>query len=414
MCAVAQIGPNPLQPYRVGASLPATCGVGDSFFLNTGSVGLYTCNVTNTWSAAGGGATFANPSASVGTSAINGAATTAMRSDAAPAINLAITPTWSANHVWNSGGANSSTIGFTDFARAWTIGTVSGQVRFTDTTDSFPALSLGSTEVRIGSTTNIAGNQSRLYVFGGANGANQDIQGDSAAGAAGDQATIELESSDYNTNVNSVLLQYKGVNATGTTLGFANANLGRLFWGNAATALIYTSNTTPLVFGVNALERMRLINGYQLNIGVAGTGSGILGLNGSTSGTATLTAPATAGTVTNAVVSSNSIQAPAYVTTSNCSSSASPAVCGSASAGSFVIAASGTAVTVNTTAVTANSQIFIQEDETLGTKLSVTCNTGILANPPAITARTAAASFAVGITAGLAVNPVCFSYYIIN
>jgi len=243
------------------------------------------------------------------------------------------------------------------------VGTVSGQVRFTNISDSFPALSLGSAEVRIGSTSNISANQSRFYVFGGANGANQDIQGDGTAGAAADQATIELESSDYQTNVNSVYLQYKGVNATGTTMGFANANLGRLFWGNAATALVYTSNTTPIVFGTNSLERMRLLNGYQLNLGVAGTGSGILGLNGSTSGTATLTAPAVAGTVTNAVVSSNSFQAPAYQTTTNCSSSAAPAVCGSAAAGSFVITASGTSVTVNTSAVTANSQIFIQEDE---------------------------------------------------
>lgn len=110
----------------------------------------------------------------------------------------------------------------------------------------------------------------------------------------------------------------------------------------------------------------------------------------------------------------NDILAAVYKTRTNCSSAASPAVCGAAAAGSFVIAAAGTSVVVNTTAVTANSQIFVQEDETLGTKLSVTCNTGILANPPAISARTAGTSFTVSITAGLAVNPVCFSYHIIN
>lgn len=110
----------------------------------------------------------------------------------------------------------------------------------------------------------------------------------------------------------------------------------------------------------------------------------------------------------------NDILAAVYKTRTNCSSAASPAVCGAAAAGSFVIVAAGTSVVVNTTAVTANSQIFVQEDETLGTKLSVTCNTGILANPPAISARTAGTSFTVSITAGLAVNPVCFSYHIIN
>lgn len=42
----------------------------------------------------------ANPTASVGLSAINGAATTFMRSDAAPALNLAIVPTWTGTHHW--------------------------------------------------------------------------------------------------------------------------------------------------------------------------------------------------------------------------------------------------------------------------------------------------------------------------
>jgi hypothetical protein len=113
-------------------------------------------------------------------------------------------------------------------------------------------------------------------------------------------------------------------------------------------------------------------------------------------------------------LSNGGVNANSYTTNNTCSSAASPAVCGNNSAGSFVIAAAGTAVTVNTSAVTANSQIFVQEDESLGGKLSVTCNTGILANPPAITARVAGTSFSVGITAGLAVNPVCFSYFIVN
>jgi hypothetical protein len=48
------------------------------------------------------GATFANPSASIGMTATNGVATTAMRSDAAPAINAAITPTWTGNHTFSN------------------------------------------------------------------------------------------------------------------------------------------------------------------------------------------------------------------------------------------------------------------------------------------------------------------------
>jgi hypothetical protein len=44
--------------------------------------------------------TFANPTAAVGLTAVNGAALTAMRSDAAPPIDQAIAPTWTADHIW--------------------------------------------------------------------------------------------------------------------------------------------------------------------------------------------------------------------------------------------------------------------------------------------------------------------------
>jgi hypothetical protein len=42
----------------------------------------------------------ANPSASVGLSAVNGSATTFMRSDGAPALSQSIAPTWTAQHIF--------------------------------------------------------------------------------------------------------------------------------------------------------------------------------------------------------------------------------------------------------------------------------------------------------------------------
>lgn len=44
---------------------------------------------------------FANPTANVGLAAVNGAATTAMRSDAAPALSQGIAPTWTGQHTWS-------------------------------------------------------------------------------------------------------------------------------------------------------------------------------------------------------------------------------------------------------------------------------------------------------------------------
>jgi hypothetical protein len=91
-------------------------------------------------------------------------------------------------------------------------------------------------------------------------------------------------------------------------------------------------------------------------------------------------------------------------------------VCGANIVG-FVALPTGTnpTLTVNTTKVTANSQIFLQVDESLGTALSVTCNTTLstLVNP-VVTARVASTSFTFTIGAIIASNPACISYRIIN
>jgi hypothetical protein len=103
-------------------------------------------------------------------------------------------------------------------------------------------------------------------------------------------------------------------------------------------------------------------------------------------------------------------------TGTNCSSSAAPAVCASASAGSVAVpTGANPTLTVNTTAVTANSQILLNIDESLGTKLSVTCNSTLstLVNP-VVTARTAGTSFTIQIGSTLTANPACVSYVVVN
>lgn len=63
---------------------------------------LYFKNDAGTETEIGGGTTsFANPTASIGLSAVNGSASTAMRSDAAPALSQSITPTWTGLHTFN-------------------------------------------------------------------------------------------------------------------------------------------------------------------------------------------------------------------------------------------------------------------------------------------------------------------------
>lgn len=100
-------------------------------------------------------------------------------------------------------------------------------------------------------------------------------------------------------------------------------------------------------------------------------------------------------------------------TTANCTSAASPATCTASSAGSVVMAATTSTIVVNTSVVTASSQIFAIQDNGLGTKLSVTCNTSAAMNPY-VSARSAGTSFTVKVDIAPTVNPLCLSFFIVN
>lgn len=63
----------------------------------------------------------ANPTGTVGLTAVNGSATTFMRSDAAPPLSQAISPTWTGTHVFN--GAPLNTVA----TSGWTLGQVSNR-----------------------------------------------------------------------------------------------------------------------------------------------------------------------------------------------------------------------------------------------------------------------------------------------
>ena len=76
------------------------------------------------------------------------------------------------------------------------------------------------------------------------------------------------------------------------------------------------------------------------------------------------------------------------------------------------IAATATTVVVDTTAITANSQIMLTFDSSLGTKLGVTCNTTYAA--PRVSARTAGTSFTITVGTAPTTNPACYSYTVVN
>lgn len=85
-----------LQVYGDGGVVVGSPTGGDEGAGKLNAVGLYV-NGTAVSTATG-----ANPSASVGLSAVNGSASTFMRSDGAPALSQAISPTWSGSHTFSN------------------------------------------------------------------------------------------------------------------------------------------------------------------------------------------------------------------------------------------------------------------------------------------------------------------------
>jgi hypothetical protein len=102
------------------------------------------------------------------------------------------------------------------------------------------------------------------------------------------------------------------------------------------------------------------------------------------------------------------------LTQGQCVSAASPAVCGSFIDGMVTIAAGASTVVVNTTQVTANSNIQLTFDATKGgaTQLNVTCNT--TAQQPYVTAIVPGTSFTISVPANFTTNPGCITYHYKN
>ncbi len=170
---------------------------------------------------------------------------------------------------------------------------------------------------------------------------------------------------------------------------------------NNATGAFYNclSAAWNLIGGAAAPGTVTNVSGTNNQINVAtGTSTPVVSIS------STLVLPGTLGTATNCAGAGTA-------------ANPSVATCSAAPTGSFSCAtnASTGTCTVNTTAVTANSVIFVQPDSTLSTKLSVTCNTtadtGLVA--PRVSARSAATSFTITLGT-FATNPLCFNYWVVN
>jgi hypothetical protein len=102
---------------------------------------------------------------------------------------------------------------------------------------------------------------------------------------------------------------------------------------------------------------------------------------------------------------------PTYGTSTNCSDLQGQ--CGNAAAGWIIVPENSASVQVNTTAVTGQSQIFLQEDSSIGASLNLSCNLTI-GRTYQITSRTPGGGFRVTASAAPSGVPACLSYHIVN
>lgn len=188
-----------------------------------------------------------------------------------------------------------------------------------------------------------------------------------------------------------------------------------LSFGAATTVGLYRPAAGTLSFTTNSgVAALRMVVNYVVNHG-SGFYSFASGSNDASGSVATAMYQASAGVVgfgTGSASPDGGIISGSYATGTNCSDGAGAAACGSAAAGSFVVDAAATTALINTTAVTANSQIFVQYDSSLSTRLGVTCNVTVAL--PAVTGRVAGTSFTITVPTAPTTNPACYSFFIVN
>ncbi len=123
------------------------------------------------------GMSFANPTGSVGLTAVNGSAATWMRSDAAPALNVGIIPTWTGAHTWsalgtfnlglNASGAAINLNASSNFDTNINTGTSTGAVHIADGGTGGNAITIGNTASSTGITARVGtGNLAWMAVAG--------------------------------------------------------------------------------------------------------------------------------------------------------------------------------------------------------------------------------------------------------
>ena len=288
-------------------SASGNVGIGSSNPNGTLDVGSGTICLNHvcdsTWPSGG---SVANPSASIGLSAVNGSATSAIRSDGAPALSQSIVPTWTGTHTFNGTpiaavfGGNVG-IGSASPGTALDVNGTVRMIALNTTGTGNTLLNTGAGNVGVGTTTPV----SLLAINGGVSIGTENNSSNSApsnglivSGNVGIGSPTPGQALDVTGTVRATQFVGGGAGLTGLTSSqwtgtsnlFFNGNVGI----NTTTAptnaglIVATGNvgidsvapgTALDVVGtlrVNSLGTVFTVNSANVGIGTSAVGSGLL------------------------------------------------------------------------------------------------------------------------------------------
>jgi hypothetical protein len=221
---------------------------------------------------------------------------------------------------------------------------------------------------------------------------------------------------------------------TSGALNFGTTNATTMTFGRAGQDMIINSrvgigtSTPSATLHVNGSIFGNLLNVAADDLGLDTLTPGLLSIGSTTatsikigrgSVTTTIVDPLSAGMIAASSMTTGPLLAGATAvdslkTVSVCSSTTTPATCGSSSAGSVALPTGISTLVVTTTAVTAASQIMITEDSSLGSRLGIICNTST-GRAYSVNARTPGVSFTIKSSSKPSgSNKACLSYWIVN
>jgi len=262
-----------------------------------------------TWTAVASGAAGANPSASVGLTAVNGSATTFLRSDGAPALSQAIVPTWTGLHTFTGGITFGSSTGSVQ-ATAGVLSVISNTGTGNSVLATSPTLVtpiLGTpTSVTLTNATGLplsTGVTGTLPVANGGTGASTLTGYVYGNGTSAMTASTTIPTTALSGTITNAQLANNAITIAGTSTALGGSITQDTITGLSTTGLIKRTAANTLAIATSGTDY-----GLGSVTSVAGTGTvnGIT-LTGTVTSSGSLTLGGTLGSIANSQLTNSSI-----------------------------------------------------------------------------------------------------------